>query len=410
MEIEETFKCEKCGKSMPQMNKFVHIAQCSLASSRARELSERGSQQQAEERPIPPFQYRAQAPGYPTHSPRQPPPPSQFDMLSQQSDEMSGFRNLFKKPVFEESYPQVDSKHRVEEVEVDPRHQTGFRCPKCTNFVPDKKYKAHLESCPYTACEHCYDYYPNEIIKEHRPLCEKNPNSEGTEHSRHESLQQTPNHPFDSEDRSVSQSESQELRSLHENESPNFWTPPPVHILRLPLSELVQIPGQQRPSPVENPFFIFFRNREHQFNSPQQEPRVIRRTFINGREVDPDANPIQDIFQLFMDHGNFMRQNRHTVNGERLFELLRQLANPNRGVDPARLNRIEKKIFRKQANVKPGEEEKCPICITEFEDGEEVKNLPCNHLFHGNCIDTWLVQNSHCPICKADLNQQGFGN
>lgn len=32
----------------------------------------------------------------------------------------------------------------------------------------------------------------------------------------------------------------------------------------------------------------------------------------------------------------------------------------------------------------------CSICLEEFQDDDEVKLLPCSHLFHANEIDHWL--------------------
>jgi len=34
--------------------------------------------------------------------------------------------------------------------------------------------------------------------------------------------------------------------------------------------------------------------------------------------------------------------------------------------------------------------EKCPICLTEFDDEETINKLHCTHLFHLQCISTWL--------------------
>ncbi|CAG8478333.1 10066_t:CDS:2 [Diversispora eburnea] len=45
----------------------------------------------------------------------------------------------------------------------------------------------------------------------------------------------------------------------------------------------------------------------------------------------------------------------------------------------------------------------CPICLGDFESGEEVRILPCGHQYHTACIDTWLLEiSSLCPMCKAD--------
>jgi len=54
------------------------------------------------------------------------------------------------------------------------------------------------------------------------------------------------------------------------------------------------------------------------------------------------------------------------------------------------------------------EEEKCIICLEEFADGDRLRVLPCDHLFHMGCIDKWLSGTfshhecftSGCPTCK----------
>jgi hypothetical protein len=46
--------------------------------------------------------------------------------------------------------------------------------------------------------------------------------------------------------------------------------------------------------------------------------------------------------------------------------------------------------------------ETCPICIVDFEDGDDVRVLPCEgrHVFHQACVDPWLLElSSSCPIC-----------
>jgi len=44
--------------------------------------------------------------------------------------------------------------------------------------------------------------------------------------------------------------------------------------------------------------------------------------------------------------------------------------------------------------------ETCPICLVEYETGEELRTLPCKHYFHSECIDKWLEKRSRCPMCR----------
>jgi hypothetical protein len=46
----------------------------------------------------------------------------------------------------------------------------------------------------------------------------------------------------------------------------------------------------------------------------------------------------------------------------------------------------------------------CSICAEDFEECAELRVLPCNHAFHRDCIDHWLLESStNCPECKRDL-------
>ena len=47
--------------------------------------------------------------------------------------------------------------------------------------------------------------------------------------------------------------------------------------------------------------------------------------------------------------------------------------------------------------------ETCPICILDFEEGDDLRVLPCEgqHRFHQQCVDPWLLElSSSCPICR----------
>jgi hypothetical protein len=49
-------------------------------------------------------------------------------------------------------------------------------------------------------------------------------------------------------------------------------------------------------------------------------------------------------------------------------------------------------------------EEKCMVCIGEFEKGECVTTVPgCSHLFHFECLEVWLGKEKVCPLCKQEL-------
>ncbi|KFD53907.1 hypothetical protein M514_05174 [Trichuris suis] len=51
-----------------------------------------------------------------------------------------------------------------------------------------------------------------------------------------------------------------------------------------------------------------------------------------------------------------------------------------------------------------GEEDKCSICLLEFERNDPIRTLRCNHFFHVRCIDRWLVINKKCPVCRLEVD------
>ncbi|KAI4276954.1 MAG: hypothetical protein LQ337_002115 [Flavoplaca oasis] len=50
----------------------------------------------------------------------------------------------------------------------------------------------------------------------------------------------------------------------------------------------------------------------------------------------------------------------------------------------------------------------CSVCTDDFTKGQDVRVLPCNHKFHPECIDPWLLNVSGtCPMCRTDLRPTG---
>ncbi|XP_076948772.1 E3 ubiquitin-protein ligase At1g63170-like [Bidens hawaiensis] len=49
------------------------------------------------------------------------------------------------------------------------------------------------------------------------------------------------------------------------------------------------------------------------------------------------------------------------------------------------------------------EDAECCICLCTYDDGSELRELPCCHHFHTTCIDKWLFINATCPLCKFNI-------
>ncbi|KAI3889739.1 hypothetical protein MKW98_014007 [Papaver atlanticum] len=49
--------------------------------------------------------------------------------------------------------------------------------------------------------------------------------------------------------------------------------------------------------------------------------------------------------------------------------------------------------------------EDCAVCLEALKQGERSRILPqCKHVFHANCIDSWLIRVPACPVCRGTVD------
>ncbi|GAV72574.1 zf-RING_2 domain-containing protein [Cephalotus follicularis] len=77
------------------------------------------------------------------------------------------------------------------------------------------------------------------------------------------------------------------------------------------------------------------------------------------------------------------------------------------GLDQAFIDALP--VFQYKEIVGLKEPFDCAVCLCEFTEKDKLRLLPmCSHAFHINCIDTWLLSNSTCPLCRGALFTSGF--
>ncbi|PWA00857.1 hypothetical protein BB558_003080 [Smittium angustum] len=53
------------------------------------------------------------------------------------------------------------------------------------------------------------------------------------------------------------------------------------------------------------------------------------------------------------------------------------------------------------------EELDCLICFETLLESDKIRKIPCSHIFHKKCLDTWLISRSGlCPICRYGLHTE----
>ena len=78
------------------------------------------------------------------------------------------------------------------------------------------------------------------------------------------------------------------------------------------------------------------------------------------------------------------------------------------GVDQAFIDALPVFLYRNVVGAAGRGEGKdpfdCAVCLCEFSPDDQLRLLPkCSHAFHLECIDTWLLSHSTCPLCRRSL-------
>eukprot|EP00439_Symbiodinium_sp_Y106_P035719 s787_g4.t1 len=53
------------------------------------------------------------------------------------------------------------------------------------------------------------------------------------------------------------------------------------------------------------------------------------------------------------------------------------------------------------------ENEFCVICRDSLFEGSKPKKLSCGHIFHIDCLKSWLVMQQVCPTCRSEIRAEG---
>ena len=102
---------------------------------------------------------------------------------------------------------------------------------------------------------------------------------------------------------------------------------------------------------------------------------------------------------------NRLRRNNDNSNNIERNEINIESINDN--LNNLRINEENKKIEELLQDFKLTEEilskienKQCLICLDDYQLNENVCYLPCFHLFHSDCIKSWVRKSNKCPLCK----------
>ena len=161
-------------------------------------------------------------------------------------------------------------------------------------------------------------------------------------------------------------------------------------------------------SPSQNRVSPLFGNNRNPFRI------VVQRQNVPHDIFDPGFSLFGSVFNgLFQD--NFSSNFRSNYRGNFLNEILNtiernQRENRRQAHPPTTEDNLKKlkkfclteKYCKKEKDGKL-ELPNCCICLDEINIGAKTILLPCGHMFHSDCIITWLKKNNTCPMCRFEI-------
>ncbi|XP_071716010.1 E3 ubiquitin-protein ligase RDUF2-like [Rutidosis leptorrhynchoides] len=155
------------------------------------------------------------------------------------------------------------------------------------------------------------------------------------------------------------------------------------------------------------------RNRRNNGDWSPFNPVIVLRGVSDG--ANDDSGTGDRGFELYYDDGAgsglqpLPAMMSEFLMGSGFDRLLEQLSQ----IDITGLNRSEQPPASKFAveslptfevsNLHVSKESHCAICIESFDLGVEVREMPCKHIYHSDCIVPWLSIRNSCPVCRYEL-------
>ena len=153
-------------------------------------------------------------------------------------------------------------------------------------------------------------------------------------------------------------------------------------------------------------------NRYNNNNNNNNNNSIFKENFNNiinqmnyiGPNIRYNYNP-QQINRFRPNSGNEERNlmaisKIDSMSYEELLELEKKMGKVSQGLSKEQIDQLLFETYNENNNK---EDNICTICKNNFENGEKIRRLGCNHIFHMECIDHWLLEKKNCPICLNEI-------
>lgn len=158
--------------------------------------------------------------------------------------------------------------------------------------------------------------------------------------------------------------------------------------------QVVDIDEQVRITDLQSIFNTFYRSGDiNQINSfvPAVPPRTSLQNSLANllggysmNQLSSDISVLSSFLQLPL------------YNNQRVYQDVVV------GLDKNELDKLRNGTY---AELKKDSLDTCSICFEPFNDEDKCRELKCSHLFHLDCVDTWLKEHITCPVCREETGK-----
>jgi len=159
--------------------------------------------------------------------------------------------------------------------------------------------------------------------------------------------------------------------------------------------QVVDIDEQVRITDLQSIFNTFYRrSNDIPFNNLSIPPRTSLQNSLSNllggysmNQLSSDISILSSFLQLPL------------YNNQRVYQDVVV------GLDKNELDKLRNGTYEELKKNNKHNLDTCSICFEPFKDKDNCRELTCSHLFHVDCIDTWLAEHITCPVCREETGK-----
>ena len=146
----------------------------------------------------------------------------------------------------------------------------------------------------------------------------------------------------------------------------------------------------------------------------QSEPNMLETNMFgtNILGASPYIRTFNYTSRIIPSGFNYNPMSQYSSTIESMFRNILEVmidSRPGGDMEDVRVTLSENEFNRLESKKATGNEtsKECNICMDNYKKEEDITILPCEHIFHKNCIKDWLCKEKvTCPVCRFDTREK----